>query len=38
MLRTTAGLWIASDNSHNADACAGERNRTGICFLPNDQL
>jgi hypothetical protein len=38
MLRTAAGLWIASDNFANAGSCAGESNRTGICFLPNSQL
>lgn len=38
MLRTSAGLWIASDNAQNTSKCAGEDNHTGICFLPNDQL
>jgi hypothetical protein len=34
MLLTSAGLWIASDNFHNADACAHKNNYSGICFLP----
>ncbi len=35
MLRTSAGLWIASDNQANTNSCAGVFNRMGICFLPN---
>ena len=38
MLRTSAGLWIASDNQANVSQCAGESARMGICFLPADQL
>ena len=40
LLRTRAGLWIASDNAGNSSACGTradgslERNRMGICFLP----
>jgi hypothetical protein len=35
LLRTTAGLWIASDNLSNTSTCAGQSNHMGICFLPN---
>jgi hypothetical protein len=35
LLRTSAGLWIASDNQANTDSCAGVSRRMGICFLPN---
>jgi hypothetical protein len=35
LLRTSAGLWIASDNQANTDSCAGQGFRMGICFLPN---
>jgi len=35
LLRTSAGLWIASDNQANTNSCAGVFNRMGICFLPN---
>jgi len=35
LLRTSAGLWIASDNQSNANSCAGVPGRMGICFLPN---
>ncbi len=35
MLMTSAGLWIASDNFHNASQCAGKSGHAGICFLPN---
>ena len=35
MLRTSAGLWIASDNQANTNTCAGVSGRMGICFLPN---
>jgi hypothetical protein len=38
ILRTSAGLWIASDNAQNTSSCAGEGNKMGICFLPADQL
>lgn len=38
MLRTPAGLWIASDNAQNSAQCAGEAKHSGICFLPADQL
>jgi hypothetical protein len=34
LLRTPAGLWIASDNAHNSAACGGVATRMGICFLP----
>ena len=36
LLRTPAGLWIASDNQANTSTCAGVSNRRGICFLPNN--
>ena len=38
LLRTSTGLWIASDNQANTDACGTEaqHQRMGICFLPND--
>lgn len=35
MLMTSAGLWIASDNFHNANQCGGHWGHAGICFLPN---
>jgi hypothetical protein len=35
LLRTSAGLWIASDNQANTSACAGQSGHAGICFLPN---
>jgi hypothetical protein len=35
LLRTSAGLWIASDNHSNTSTCAGEGNHVAICFLPN---
>jgi hypothetical protein len=35
MLRTSAGLWIASDNLGNANQCGGASGHAGICFLPN---
>jgi hypothetical protein len=35
MLRTSAGLWIASDNQANTSSCGGSSQRMGICFLPN---
>jgi hypothetical protein len=34
LLRTPAGLWIASDNQANTNTCAGVSGRMGICFLP----
>ncbi len=34
MLATRAGLWIASDNFEDSDACGGQRGHAGICFLP----
>ena len=33
LLRTAAGLWIASDDE--VDTCAGQGGHAGICFLPN---
>jgi hypothetical protein len=35
ILRTSAGLWIASDNQANTSTCGGSSQRMGICFLPN---
>ena len=35
MLRTAAGLWIASDNLAGANTCGGVSGHAGICFLPN---
>jgi len=34
MLVTSAGLWIASDNSGDAQMCGGTSGLSGICFLP----
>jgi hypothetical protein len=34
MLRTDAGLWVASDNFDNANTCGGVQGHAGICFLP----
>jgi len=40
MVITSAGLWIASDNAQNVDACgktstgAIARGHQGLCFLP----
>jgi hypothetical protein len=34
MLRTSAGLWIASDNLDGSEMCGGTSNLSGICFLP----
>jgi hypothetical protein len=34
MLVTSAGLWIASDNSDGSQACGGVSGLSGICFLP----
>ena len=35
MLRTRAGLWIASDNFHGSVTCGDVTGHAGICFLPN---
>jgi len=35
MLRTSAGLWIASDNFDDSVTCGGVPGHAGICFLPN---
>jgi hypothetical protein len=35
MLRTPAGLWIASDNGSGAEQCGGVDGHAGLCFLPN---
>jgi hypothetical protein len=35
LLRTRAGLWIASDNTGDSDTCANRSGHMGICFLPN---
>lgn len=37
LLRTSAGLWIASDNQANTAGCGTQltSGRMGICFLPN---
>jgi len=35
MLRTSAGLWIASDNFDGSVTCGGVTDHAGICFLPN---
>ncbi len=36
LLRTTAGLWVASDNQANTAGCGTVNGgRMGICFLPN---
>jgi hypothetical protein len=34
MLRTSTGLWIASDNAQNVDKCQGVTGHAGLCFLP----
>ena len=36
LLRTSTGLWIASDNQANTDSCGTEtqHQRMGICYLP----
>ncbi len=34
MLLTSAGLWIASDNFDQSQACGGVSNLAGICLLP----
>jgi hypothetical protein len=36
LLRTSAGLWIGSDNQANTSGCGtATTGRMGICFLPN---
>ena len=35
MLRTSAGLWIASDNLDGSATCGDAAGHAGICFLPN---
>jgi len=35
MLRTSAGLWIASDNFDDSVTCGNVTSHAGICFLPN---
>ena len=35
LLRTTAGLWIASDNFLGTDTCNGRHGHMGICSLPD---
>ena len=35
MLRTSAGLWIASDNFADSATCGDVTGHAGICFLPN---
>jgi hypothetical protein len=36
LLRTSAGLWIGSDNQANTAGCGTAKSgRMGICFLPN---
>ncbi len=34
MLMAAGGLWIASDNQHNANQCGGKYGHAGICLLP----
>jgi hypothetical protein len=34
MLVTSAGLWIASDNSDGSQSCGGVTGHAGICLLP----
>jgi hypothetical protein len=34
MLRTSAGLWIASDNFGGGTSCGGKAGFAGLCFLP----
>jgi hypothetical protein len=38
LLRLTSGpgqgLWIASDNAQNTQACAGQSGHMGLCYLP----
>jgi len=35
MLRTSAGLWIASSDRFSANQCGNATGHAGICFLPN---
>jgi hypothetical protein len=35
MLRTAAGLWIASDNFKGSSQCGGVSGHAGICFMPS---
>jgi len=35
MLRTSAGLWIASTNRFGMNVCGHKSGHAGICFLPN---
>jgi hypothetical protein len=35
MLRTPAGLWIASDNFDDSVTCGDVTGHAGICFLPS---
>ncbi|HUC58319.1 MAG TPA: hypothetical protein VMA95_13025 [Streptosporangiaceae bacterium] len=35
MLMTSEGLWIASDDYDQSNACGGVSNLAGICLLPN---
>jgi hypothetical protein len=35
MLRTSAGLRIASDNFDDSVTCGGVPGHAGICFLPS---
>jgi hypothetical protein len=34
ILRTGAGIWVASDNEAGSDMCGGVSGHAGICFLP----
>ena len=34
ILRTSAGIWIASDNEAGSQMCGGVSGHAGICFLP----
>ena len=34
MLVTGAGLWVASDNAFDSNACGHVHGLAGICFLP----
>jgi hypothetical protein len=35
LLRTSAGLWVSSDNFEGSSTCGGRSGHMGICFLPN---
>jgi hypothetical protein len=35
MLRTSAGLWIASDTLGGGEQCGGVSGYAGLCFLAN---